>query len=102
MEEPQKQIEEYVSTPPADQSSDVKRSMLTNTAPSRTPLGRQKANDTLLSHMIIHLNDRNWLLRYAFSDSVADAVARLGGVHLPTNDSGFVRSVSEVLIRPII
>ena len=66
--------------------------MLIDIAPLCIFFGRQKTNDTLLSHMITYLNDRNWLLRFAFFDSVVDAA----------NDSGFVRSVSEVLIRPII
>ena len=82
MEELQKQIEEYVSTLLVDQSSDVKRSMLIDIAPLCIFFGRQKTNDTLLSHMITYLNDRNWLLRYAFFDSVVDAVACLGGRHL--------------------
>lgn len=82
MEELQKLIEEYVSTLLVDQSSDVKRSMLIDFAPIYVFFGRQKTYDTLLSHMITYLNDRNWLLRYVFFDSVVDVVACLGGGHL--------------------
>ena len=34
------------------------------------------------NHMITYLNDRDWLLRYAFFDSVVDVAASLGGRNL--------------------
>jgi hypothetical protein len=33
----------------------------------------------LLSHMITYLNDRDWLLRYAFFESIVDVAACAGG-----------------------
>ena len=33
----------------------------------------------LLGHMITYLNDRDWLLRYAFFESIVDVAACVGG-----------------------
>ncbi|KAJ6613557.1 hypothetical protein B0H10DRAFT_2047665 [Mycena sp. CBHHK59/15] len=38
-----------------------------------------KTNDVLLSHMITYLNDRDWLLRHAFFESIVDVAACAGG-----------------------
>lgn len=65
-----------------DQSSVVKRSVLLDIAPLCIFLERQKTNDVLLSHMITYLNDRDWLLRYAFFESIVDVAACLGGRNL--------------------
>ena len=65
-----------------DQSSVVKRSVLLDIAPLCIFFGRQKTNDILLSHMITYLNDRDWLLRYAFFDSITDVAASVGGRNL--------------------
>jgi phosphoinositide-3-kinase, regulatory subunit 4 len=62
-----------------DPSSVVKRAVLHNISSLCVFLGRQKTNDVLLSHMITYLNDRDWLLRYAFFDSIVDVAACAGG-----------------------
>lgn len=82
IEELQNLIEDQMTSLLVDQSSAVKRSALLDIAPLCIFFGRQKTNDVLLSHMITYLNDRDWLLRYAFFDSVVDVAACLGGRNL--------------------
>ncbi|KAL5523732.1 hypothetical protein ACEPAG_7905 [Sanghuangporus baumii] len=82
LEELQALIENQLSILLVDQSSVVKRSVLLDIAPLCIFFGRQKTNDVLLSHMITYLNDRDWLLRYAFFDSIVDVAACLGGRNL--------------------
>lgn len=62
-----------------DPSSVVKRAILHDISYLCIFLGRQKTNDVLLSHMITYLNDRDWLLRYAFFESIVDVAACAGG-----------------------
>ena len=62
----QDSIQEHLSALLVDPSSVVKRAVLHNISLLCIFLGRQKTNDVLLSHMITYLNDRDWLLRYAF------------------------------------
>lgn len=62
-----------------DTSSVVKRAVLHNVSSLCIFLGRQKTNDVLLGHMITYLNDRDWLLRYAFFESIVDVAACVGG-----------------------
>ena len=81
-DEIQKQIEDQLALLLVDQSSVVKRSVLLDIAPLCIFLGRQKTNDILLSHMITYLNDRDWLLRYAFFESIVDVATCLGGRNL--------------------
>ncbi|EJD02926.1 uncharacterized protein FOMMEDRAFT_123012 [Fomitiporia mediterranea MF3/22] len=82
LEELQDLIENQLSLLLVDQSNVVKRSVLLDIAPLCIFFGRQKTNDVLLSHMITYLNDRDWLLRYAFFDSIVDVAACLGGRNL--------------------
>ncbi|KAF8336386.1 uncharacterized protein EI90DRAFT_3144677 [Cantharellus anzutake] len=75
----QAEIEEQVTTLLVDPSSFVKRATLhNNTAALCVFLGRQKTNDVLLSHMITYLNDRDWMLRYEFFDSIVGVAACVG------------------------
>ncbi|KAJ7865275.1 hypothetical protein B0H13DRAFT_2067981, partial [Mycena leptocephala] len=62
-----------------DPSSVVKRAVLHDISSMCIFLGRQKTNDVLLSHMITYLNDRDWLLRHAFFESIVDVAACAGG-----------------------
>ena len=62
-----------------DPSPVVKRAVLHNISSLCIFLGRQKTNDVLLSHMITYMNHRDWLLRYAFFESVVDVAACVGG-----------------------
>jgi phosphoinositide-3-kinase regulatory subunit 4 len=72
-------IQEHLSTLLVDSSSVVKRAVLRDISSLCIFLGRQRTNDVLLSHMITYLNDRDWLLRYAFFDSIVDVAACAGG-----------------------
>jgi phosphoinositide-3-kinase regulatory subunit 4 len=75
----QSNIQEQLSALLVDASSVVKRAVLRNISSLCIFLGRQKTNDVLLSHMITYLNDREWLLRYAFFESIVDVAACAGG-----------------------
>ncbi|CAO3616553.1 unnamed protein product [Cunninghamella echinulata] len=63
-------IQEQVTILLIDNESVVKRALLTNITCLCVFFGRQKANDVLLSHMITYLNDKDWMLRCAFFESV--------------------------------
>ncbi|TFY67174.1 hypothetical protein EVJ58_g1791 [Rhodofomes roseus] len=75
IQELQNSIQEHLSALLVDPSSVVKRAVLHNISSLCIFLGRQKTNDVLLSHMITYLNDRDWLLRYAFFDCIVDVAA---------------------------
>ncbi|KAH7910911.1 hypothetical protein BJ138DRAFT_1126480 [Hygrophoropsis aurantiaca] len=72
-------IQEQLSTLLMDPSSIVKRAILHNISSLCIFLDKQKTNDVILSHMITYLNDRDWLLRYAFFESIVDVAACAGG-----------------------
>jgi hypothetical protein len=72
-------IQEQLVTLLVDKSAVVKRAILNNTSSLCIFLGRQKANDVLLSHMLTYLNDRDWMLRYAFFQSIVDVAICVGG-----------------------
>jgi phosphoinositide-3-kinase, regulatory subunit 4 len=78
MQDLQSNIQEQLSALLMDPSSVVKRAVLHNISSLCIFLGRQKTNDVLLSHMITYLNDRDWLLRYAFFESIVDVAACAG------------------------
>ncbi|KAJ3554276.1 hypothetical protein NM688_g3197 [Phlebia brevispora] len=79
MQELQVAIQEHLSALLVDPSPVVKRAVLHNISALCIFLGRQRTNDVLLSHMITYLNDRDWLLRFAFFDCVVDVAACAGG-----------------------
>ena len=72
-------IQEHLTNLLVDPSPVVKRAVLHNISALCIFLGRQRTNDVLLSHMITYLNDREWLLRYAFFDCIVDVAACAGG-----------------------
>lgn len=72
-------MQEQLSSLLTDSSSVVKRAVLHNMSSLCIFLGRQKTNDVLLMHMITYLNDRDWLLRFAFYESIVDVAACAGG-----------------------
>ncbi|CAL1709651.1 unnamed protein product [Somion occarium] len=72
-------IQEHLTNLLVDSSPVVKRAVLHNISALCIFLGRQRTNDVLLSHMITYLNDREWLLRYAFFDCIVDVAACAGG-----------------------
>ena len=61
-----------------DPSSVVKRATLLNISNLCVFFGRQITNDVLLSHMITYLNDRDWMLRWAFFNSIVGVATFLG------------------------
>ncbi|KAA1474364.1 ARM repeat-containing protein [Dentipellis sp. KUC8613] len=75
----QTSIQDHLSALLVDPSSVVKRAVLHDISALCIFLGRQRTNDVLLSHMITYLNDRDWLLRYAFFDAIVDVAACAGG-----------------------
>ncbi|KAH9994556.1 ARM repeat-containing protein [Russula compacta] len=75
----QNAIQEHLTTLLVDPSSVVKRAVLHDVSSLCIFLGRQRTNDILLSHMITYLNDRDWLLRYAFFNAIVDVAACAGG-----------------------
>ncbi|KAF8892933.1 hypothetical protein BD779DRAFT_1798336 [Infundibulicybe gibba] len=79
MQDLQSNIQEHLSALLMDPSSVVKRAVLHDISSLCIFLGRQRTNDVLLSHMITYLNDRDWLLRYAFFESIVDVAACAGG-----------------------
>ena len=79
MQDLQNNVQEQLSALLMDPSSVVKRAVLHNISSLCIFLGRQRTNDVLLSHMITYLNDRDWLLRYAFFESIVDVAACAGG-----------------------
>jgi hypothetical protein len=72
-------IQEQLAALLMDPSPVVKRAVLHNISALCIFLGRQKTNDVILSHMITYLNDRDWLLRHAFFESIVDVAACAGG-----------------------
>ncbi|THU97645.1 ARM repeat-containing protein [Dendrothele bispora CBS 962.96] len=72
-------VQDHLSSLLMDPSSVVKRAVLHDISSLCIFLGRQGTNDVLLSHMITYLNDRDWLLRHAFFESIVDVAACAGG-----------------------
>ncbi|KAI0267262.1 hypothetical protein BC834DRAFT_870444 [Gloeopeniophorella convolvens] len=75
----QNSIQDHLTMLLVDPSSVVKRAVLHDVSSMCIFLGRQRTNDILLSHMITYLNDRDWLIRYAFFDAIVDVAACAGG-----------------------
>jgi phosphoinositide-3-kinase regulatory subunit 4 len=71
-------VEEQATTLLVDPSSQVKRAFLSSVADLCLFFGRQKSNETVLSHIMTYLNDRDWLLRLAFFDGIVDVGAFIG------------------------
>ncbi|KAI0037081.1 ARM repeat-containing protein [Vararia minispora EC-137] len=72
-------IQDHLTALLVDPSSVVRRAVLHDISALCIFLGRQPTNDVLLSHMITYLNDRDWLLRYAFFDAIVDVATCAGG-----------------------
>ncbi|KAG8906368.1 Serine/threonine-protein kinase [Tulasnella sp. 403] len=71
-------IQDQLVTLLFDPSSVVKRAILLHISNLCVFFGRQTTNDVLLSHMITYLNDRDWMLRWAFFNSIVGVAAYLG------------------------
>jgi phosphoinositide-3-kinase regulatory subunit 4 len=71
-------VEEQATTLLVDPSSHVKRAMLSSVADLCLFFGRQKSNETVLSHIMTYLNDKDWMLRLAFFDGIVGVGAFIG------------------------
>jgi phosphoinositide-3-kinase regulatory subunit 4 len=71
-------VEEQAMTLLIDSSSHVKRAMLSSVTDLCLFFGRQKSSETVLSHIMTYLNDRDWLLRLAFFDGIVGVGAFIG------------------------
>ncbi|ORX34648.1 hypothetical protein BD324DRAFT_634336 [Kockovaella imperatae] len=78
LHEIQSVVEEQATTLLVDPTSAVKRSMLSDIAGLCLFFGRQKSSETVLSHIMTYLNDRDWLLRLAFFDGIVGVGAFIG------------------------
>ncbi|KAL7418880.1 Serine/threonine-protein kinase [Cryptotrichosporon argae] len=71
-------VQEQATTLLVDPASDVKRAMIDSIADLCLFFGRQKASETVLSHIMTYLNDRDPLLRTAFFDAIVAVGAFIG------------------------
>jgi phosphoinositide-3-kinase regulatory subunit 4 len=71
-------VEEQATTLLVDTTSNVKRGMLSSIADLCLFFGRQKSSETVLSHIMTYLNDRDWALRMAFFDGIVGVGAFIG------------------------
>jgi phosphoinositide-3-kinase, regulatory subunit 4 len=75
-------FQEHVVALLADTESAVRRALLGTITSLCLFFGRQRSNDFLLSHLITYLNDRDWMLRCAFFDSIVGVATFVGGKSL--------------------
>jgi phosphoinositide-3-kinase regulatory subunit 4 len=78
LNEIQSVVEEQATTLLVDPSSRVKRAFLASVADLCLFFGRLKSNETVLSHIMTYLNDKDALLRLAFFDGIVDVGAFIG------------------------
>ncbi|ODO02045.1 VPS15 protein kinase [Cryptococcus wingfieldii CBS 7118] len=71
-------VEEQATTLLVDPSPYVKRAMLSSISDLCLFFGRQKSNETVLSHIMTYLNDKDWMLRLAFFDGIVGVGAFIG------------------------
>lgn len=74
----QSAVNEQTTTLLVDNSSHVKRAMLASISDLCLFFGRQKSSETVLSHIMTYLNDRDPLLRLAFFDGIVGVGAFIG------------------------
>jgi phosphoinositide-3-kinase regulatory subunit 4 len=78
LHEIQAMVEEQATLVLRDNSVSVKRAALSNISDLCLFLGRAKSNETVLSHLVTYLNDRDWTLRLAFFDGIVGVGAFIG------------------------
>ncbi|KAK8845442.1 hypothetical protein IAR55_006155 [Kwoniella newhampshirensis] len=78
LQEIQSVVEEQATTLLVDPTPAVKRSTLASISDLCLFFGRQKSNETVLSHIMTYLNDRDWMLRLAFFDGIVGVGAFIG------------------------
>ena len=101
------QFQDFVTTLLMDPSSVVKRAVLHDVSALCVCFGKDITNDVLLSHMVTYLNDRDWLLRYAFFESIVDVATCAGGRSLeeyilPLMIQALSGTSSQVIVLPIL
>lgn len=74
----QSAVEEQATLLLTDPSVQVKRATLSSIADLCLFFGRQKSNETVLSHLVTYLNDRDWTLRLAFFEGIVGVGAFIG------------------------
>lgn len=74
----QQAVEEQATLLLTDPSVQVKRGTLSNIADLCLFFGRQKSSETVLSHLVTYLNDRDWTLRLAFFEGIVGVGAFIG------------------------
>ncbi|RKP23661.1 armadillo-type protein [Syncephalis pseudoplumigaleata] len=75
----QSQLQDHAVTLLVDPDSTVRRALLGGMTRLCVALGRRRANDLLLSHMLTYLNDNDWLLRCAFFETIVGVATFVGG-----------------------
>lgn len=63
----------------ADSETSVRRALLGSITSLCVFFGRQRSSEFLLSHLITYLNDRDWMLRGGFFESVVGVATFVGG-----------------------
>lgn len=71
-------VEEQATLLLTDPSVQVKRATLSSITDLCLFFGRQKSNETVLSHLVTYLNDRDWTLRLAFFEGIVGVGAFIG------------------------
>lgn len=71
-------VGEHASYLLVDSSSNVKRNVLADISDLCLFFGRQRSSETVLSHIMTYLNDRDWQLRLAFFDGIVAVGAFIG------------------------
>lgn len=72
-------FQDHVEALLADPEPSVRRALLGSITSLCIFFGRQRSNDFLLSHLITFLNDRDWMLRCAFLESIVGVATFVGG-----------------------
>ncbi|KAI5806711.1 hypothetical protein DFH27DRAFT_498379 [Peziza echinospora] len=75
-------FQDFATTFLTDSDSSVRRAILASVTRLCVFFGRQKANDVILSHLNTYLNDRDWMLRCAFFETIVGVATFLGGISL--------------------
>ena len=71
-------VEEHVTIILRDEAVPVKCAILASIPSLCVFFGRQKSSDTVLSHLVTYLNDREWQLRLAFFASIVQVGPVIG------------------------
>ena len=76
------QIEVQTKALLTDSDSAVRRAMLGSVSTLCVFFGSTKANDVILSHLNTYLNDRDWMLKCAFFETIVGVAIYVGGPSL--------------------